>query len=113
MVVKICKFKARSLLLASVCFSANIFSKDNELYVFKIPSQRADISLIQFAEQVDLTLLFPQDSAFDKQANRLIGEFSIQSGLNVLLNETGLRGQLKENGQLGLVDQMQLSNKFT
>lgn len=105
MVVKICKFKARSLLLASVCFSANIFSKDNELYVFKIPSQRADISLIQFAEQVDLTLLFPQDSAFDKQANRLIGEFSIQSGLNVLLNETGLRGQLKENGQLVIFEE--------
>lgn len=40
---------------------------------FNIPRQRADLSLISFAEQADITLLFPLDKIEGKQTNKISG----------------------------------------
>jgi len=40
---------------------------------FDIPQQRADKSLIAFARQADITLIFTFDLARDKTTNRLVG----------------------------------------
>ena len=43
---------------------------------FDIPQQRADLSLTQFAEQADITLIFTYDLARDKTTNRLVGDYT-------------------------------------
>ncbi len=57
---------------------------------FNIPRQPADMGLTEFAEQADLTLIFPFDEVKDKTANRLVGEYTIEDGIEALLRDTGL-----------------------
>ena len=58
---------------------------------FDILEQRADLSLTQFAEQANLTLLFPPDGMGEVIANALVGEFSVADGMQILLAGTGLK----------------------
>ncbi len=57
---------------------------------FKIPQQRADTALTLFAEQANLTLVFPFDQVKDITANRLVGNYPIDTAINILLQDTGL-----------------------
>jgi iron complex outermembrane receptor protein len=57
---------------------------------FDIPRQHADLALTQFAEQANLTLIFPFDDVRGKTANRLDGEYSIKEAIDILLRGTGL-----------------------
>lgn len=57
---------------------------------FNIPQQRADSALTEFAEQADLTLIFPPELVGDKQANELIGTYTQAEGAEILLAGTGL-----------------------
>ena len=62
----------------------------NRTFRFDIPSQPADSALTEFAEQADLTLVFPDEMVRDRTANALIGEYSLEEGAAVLLESTGL-----------------------
>lgn len=57
---------------------------------FNIPQQRAELALTEFAEQADLTLAVPRDVLLGKEANALIGSYTLQEGIDVLLAGTGL-----------------------
>ena len=59
-------------------------------FEFDIPQQAVDAALTEFAEQADLTLVFPDDLVRDKTANALIGKYTLQEGADVLLAGTGL-----------------------
>jgi TonB-dependent receptor len=81
-----------------------VHAKDElEKITFNIPRQRADLSLIKFAEQADITLLFPLNKIADKQTNRLSGNYSIMDALNQLLSDTGLKTDISESGQLSIL----------
>ncbi|MEO0998533.1 MAG: TonB-dependent receptor plug domain-containing protein, partial [Pseudomonadota bacterium] len=67
---------------------------------FDIPRQRADLALTRFAEQADLTLIFPFDEAREKTANRLLGEFTPQRAIALLLAGTGLAPSFSRSGSL-------------
>lgn len=69
---------------------------------FAIPQKRADLSLIQFAEQANLTLIFPFDVVEKKTTNRLVGSYFIEEGLKILLAETGLEARVEKGGQLSI-----------
>ncbi len=71
-------------------------------FVFDIPKQRADLSLIEFAEQANMTLLFPLEQVEGKQTNQLSGQYSIKTGLSILLKNTGLMTEIRENGQISI-----------
>ena len=64
---------------------------------FDIPSQRADLSLTQFAEQADITLIFAYDLAKDKTANRLVGRYETREAIELLLGDTGLKPTFGED----------------
>ena len=59
-------------------------------FEFFIPRQAADVALTEFAEQADLTLIFPDDLVRGKSANALIGRYTRQEGIDTLLAGTGL-----------------------
>lgn len=65
-------------------------SIDTQTITFDIPSQSADAALTEFAEQADLTLVFPDDLVRDRTANALVGEYSLEEGAAILLEGTGL-----------------------
>jgi iron complex outermembrane recepter protein len=73
-----------------------------ESVLFDIPRQRADLSLIQFAEQADLTLIFPINEVEGKITNQLVGQYSIEEAIKNLLLGTGLDGAMGDEGQLSI-----------
>lgn len=83
--------------------SVNIATEKAKIFSFDIPEQRADLSLITFAEQSNMTLLFPFDKMKDRQANRLLGQYTIMDGLTILLENTDLRAELNKSGQLSIL----------
>ena len=70
--------------------------------VFDIPQQRADLSLTKFAEQADLTLLFSLEKVKDKTANQLIGIYSVQEAILILLENTELIASVSSKGLLSI-----------
>jgi len=66
------------------------------LFQFNIPQQRADLALTEFAEQADLTLVFPDKLVQKKTANRLVGRYSLKEAVNVLLQGTGLKPMFRK-----------------
>lgn len=74
-----------------------------EKTLFNLPRQRADISLINFAEQADITLLLPLDKIEGKTTNPLIGRHSILNALQILLKDTGLKTKIDKNGNLSIL----------
>lgn len=69
---------------------------------FDIPVQNADESLIEFARQADLTIVFPFDKVKNSRANRLVGQHSVQTGIDILLKNTGLVAEFDTKGVLSI-----------
>lgn len=83
------------LLLALVCLSASrLACADSEAaerqVAFNIPQQEADVALTMFAEQADLTLIFPPEMVEDIMTNELVGLYTAEEGVAILLAGTGL-----------------------
>lgn len=76
---------------------------EDSLVQFNVPEQRVDLALTQFAEQASITLLFPSDVAGNLRANRLVGEYSVSEGANILLAGTGLIPTFKHKLVLNIV----------
>ena len=69
-------------------------------YNFKIKSQRADKALIKFARKVDMPVLFPNDQISGRYTNALTGRYSLNAGIDILLEGTGLKARSDRSGQL-------------
>lgn len=69
---------------------------------FNIPRQRADQALIAFAEQADLTLVFPFDEARRQTASDLLGRHTVEAGLMRLLSGTSLSVSTGRDGSLSV-----------
>ncbi len=66
-------------------------------FKFSIPQQEAKEALIAFAEQADLTLVFPDEVVHGKSANALVGAFPRQKGIELMLKCTGLVAVFSKN----------------
>ena len=92
-------FSVYRVVLVFVCLLPSLASGDTpgigEKIDFDIPPQRADLALTRFAEQADLTLVFPFDNVRERTANRLVGRYTLEEAIDVLLAGTGLIPTLK------------------
>ncbi|GAB5381834.1 MAG: hypothetical protein Alis3KO_23320 [Aliiglaciecola sp.] len=70
----------------------------NTVQSFNIQANQADVALIEFAQQADLTIIFPFERVKERLANPLNGEFSIENGINLLLEGTGLEASFEREG---------------
>lgn len=80
--------------------SSPLMAKDalhNEIIQFDIPRQQADMSLIKFAEQADLTLIVPFDQVRKITTNRLVCRYPIKEALEILLSGTGLTANVGDS----------------
>ena len=100
------KRKARTclLLFLSVTTSAQADNTVNEPHFdFDIPRQRAALALTKFAEQANLTLIVPHELLEGKISNELIGRYSLQEGIEILLDGTGLEPVISNHVVLSIV----------
>ncbi|MEM1261931.1 MAG: TonB-dependent receptor [Pseudomonadota bacterium] len=79
-------------------------SEATDVVQFDIPAQRADMALMAFAEQADLTLVFSVEEVRDKQANAVSGRFTLAQAANLLLDGTGLNATFGSELVLKVVD---------
>ena len=93
------------VLLSSLSLAKDIQSK---ILSFNIPQQRVDTALIQFAEQVNLTLIVPLEEVEGKVANRLVGKYSVSEAIRLLLLGTGLEAEIGGKRQQLII----LSNRY-
>ena len=80
-------------------------------FAFDIPQQAVDTALTEFAEQADLTLVFPDEVVRKKSANALIGKYTLQEGIDILLAGTGLTPRFSDHIVLSISAGQQLTNK--
>ena len=96
-----CLVFRRMVVVLLLVFSPNLLANNNSVNMknisFTIPKQRADLALTLFAEQANLTLVFPFDEVKKVKANRLVGEYSLEDAINILLAKTGLVTSLDSN----------------
>ena len=93
----------------------------DKIIQFDIPQQRADLSLTEFAEQADITLIFPFDDATEIIANKLTGRYSIEDAAKLLVVNTKLSVKIDEKGLLTIttnqsheeLDSMHNKNKLS
>ncbi|MEJ0039901.1 MAG: TonB-dependent receptor [Gammaproteobacteria bacterium] len=67
---------------------------------FDIPEQRADLALTAFAQQAQLVVFFPFEEISRVTANRLVGQYSVDEGVKILLRDTGLTAHIEVGRQL-------------
>lgn len=93
----------------------------DKIIQFDIPQQRADLSLTEFAEQADITLIFPFDDAAKIFTNKLAGRYSIEDAAKLLVANTKLSVKIDEKGLLTIttnqsneeLDSMHNKNKLS
>lgn len=72
------------------------------IQIFNIQANQADIALIEFAKQADLTIIFPFEKVKERQANQISGHFSIEEGITKLLEGTGLAASFEREGVVSI-----------
>lgn len=83
------------LILSSfVCFAAT--PPDEQQYDIDIPALNAALALNRLAEQTGAILLFPYDIAEARQANVVVGRYTLMDALDNLLQGSGLSGGLSD-----------------
>lgn len=70
--------------------SAAVMPVAQQIKSFHIAPKQADESLIEFARQADLTIIFPYAKVKNSKSNALGGNFTVQQGINKLLENTDL-----------------------
>ena len=84
------------LVFVTIHASAESIDAPHKTITFNIPRQSADKALIRFAEQADVTLVFPFEETFGITTNLLRGEYTVTDGMALLLADTSLATTINE-----------------
>jgi len=77
---------------------------------FNIPRQKADLALIEYAKQANVTFMFSFDKAWRNTANRVVGAYTRDDAITLLLKGTGLRPEINGDGVLTVQSMQQGGN---
>jgi len=97
--IRVLLFAVSILGIAPLCLAESESGAGPQIE-FYIPQQRADVALTQFAEQADLTLIFPYDLTRKVTTNRLVGSYTIAVAVERLLAGTRLKPKFNDQGVL-------------
>ena len=82
--------------------------------MFDVPTQSADLALIEFAEQAGITLLFSHELTKGKVTRELIGAYSIESAARRMLEGTNLEPSFDSGGMtISLLERETLDKEIT
>lgn len=85
------------LVLMSTCIA---LYAEGTRYQFDIPAGEAGVTLNLLAQQSRTPLLFPYDEVRHITTNAVIGDFTLDEAISLLLWNTGLQGEVDERGVL-------------
>lgn len=91
---------ASYLMTSQAAYGYKPIAPRDKITKFDITARPADESLIEFAKQADLTIIFPFETVKNMTANALTGEFSVEKGIDLLLQNTGLKAEFNKQGAL-------------
>lgn len=92
------------MLVASIILSglSTTLASENPEIFFRIPAQRADLALTEFAAQAGITLVFPFEEVSQRNANRLDDMYTLEQGLIYLLKGTDLTAIVESSGGVSI-----------
>ena len=89
--------RARSLAAGlALLIASPVILAQEPLHDIDIPSLNAAEALIELAEQTGAVLLFPYDLVVTRQANSVVGQFTLTGALEALLEGSGLSSGLSD-----------------
>jgi len=91
---------ALTVLLLATCLSAKATIDRAQVYNINLPAQSVAEALTSLSEQTDVLVLFSYDVAEARKGNPVVGKFTLQGALDLLLQGTGLSGGLSDKGVL-------------
>ena len=94
--------KALLLILLTSVFSFARAESERQ-YVFDIPQKRLDKALVDFVRQTRLPMLFPVAKFKEKYSKALLGTYTSQHALEILLQESGFEAVLSDEGIMTIV----------
>ncbi|MDB4000949.1 TonB-dependent receptor [bacterium] len=71
-------------------------------YTIEIPADNVANALNRLADQTDTVMLFPYQDAKARQANPVVGRYTLMHALAILLKNSGLVGGFSENGAISI-----------
>ena len=86
--------------MIALCFTASLVQANSTKYKFDIPVARLDVALSSLAQQSDTPLLFSHEAVQDVQSNPVVGHYTVHDALAILLNNTGITGNINNQGVL-------------
>ncbi|MDN4502798.1 TonB-dependent receptor [Alteromonadaceae bacterium BrNp21-10] len=89
--------------LLCCCQYSYATSWQHQVVEFNIKDRRAEISLLQFAEQSNLSFFMSYDVVVGVKTNPVVGQYSIQQALEILLMGSALNVELDKSGRLSMV----------
>lgn len=84
----------------AVLASKALLPDTNKYYDFYIPKDNVALALDQLAAKTQTLILFPYDTAIKKQANFVVGRYTLKDALLVMLNGSGYTGEVLGNGSI-------------
>ncbi|MFA7555265.1 MAG: STN domain-containing protein [Spongiibacteraceae bacterium] len=94
----------RRFVLLAVCALAQLVLSTtaycSEIFSFNISAMPVDIALRRLAQQSNTPLLFSHDKLQNIYAQPVVGNYSVRSALTILLKNTGIHGDLNNDGVL-------------
>jgi iron complex outermembrane receptor protein len=87
------------LMAISILISSAHVNADSTLH-FNIPRQNADVALLQFGTQADISVVYDHNLIKNLLTNQLHGEFTLEQGIRILLKDSGLKAEFKSSSHL-------------
>jgi iron complex outermembrane receptor protein len=83
-----------------LAWSSGALGQLSDRLFFDVPAASADKSLVDFARQARVSVLFPTGGVSQVRTNPVHGEYAVEDALRLLLNDSGLTGELQAAGTL-------------
>jgi len=96
-----------------VVANGSLANADEVLFEFSIEQMPVADALQELAVTVHAPLLFPYDQVDDTRANELQGSYTLSEALEVLLQGTGLSGDLTDGGVISIRSNTELQDSST
>ena len=80
--------------------ASSVFAASSLTFHFDIPRQRADGALISLGKQADVTVLYQYDLVKQYNTNSLLGEYTLEKAVSILLQGSGLAADFNADGRL-------------
>ncbi|WP_221450573.1 TonB-dependent receptor [Pseudoteredinibacter isoporae] len=103
MISRLLRFAAVLLSVFYAATSTAAGQEPEQKHQFYIEKQEARLALTLFAQQAEQQVLFPLNRVKDIEANRLVGAYTTEQGIDILLRDTGLEPVFSKNRVLTIV----------